>query len=123
MDGGANIYITGDLLTMVGMVDIPPMAITVALTGTDTSQDNCCTKQSYTPLSCSDCSIYWQLCFYCANNLETIILPQAALASSNVFYSWTQTGFKDSRLGTIQFDSADGLLTMHLTLDCMGRLY
>jgi hypothetical protein len=35
MDGGANICVTGDLLTMVGAVDIPPMAILVAIDGTD----------------------------------------------------------------------------------------
>jgi hypothetical protein len=89
MDGGANICVMDDLSTMVGVVEIPPMVITVALAGTDTSQDNCCTKQGYTPLTCSDGSIYWKLCFYCANNVKTIILPQAVLALSVVFYSWT----------------------------------
>jgi hypothetical protein len=122
MDGGGNICITGDLLLMVGIVDIPPMAILVAIEGTEVTKDDCCTKREYIPLSCSDGSIYWQLCFYCANIVKTIISPQAVLASSNVFYLWTQTGFKDSRPVTIRFDSADGLLTMHIALDYLGGL-
>jgi hypothetical protein len=123
MDGGANICVTGNLLLMVGIVDIPPMAILVIIEGTEVTEDYCCTKRGYTPLSCSDGSIYWQLCFSCANVVETIISPQAVLASSNVFYLWTQTGFKDGRPGTIHFDSADGLLTMHIALDYLDGLY
>jgi hypothetical protein len=32
-------------------------------------------------------------------------------------------GFKDSRPGTIRFDNADGLLTMHIALDYLDGLY
>jgi hypothetical protein len=57
MDGGANICVTGNLSLMVGVVDIPPMAILVAIEGTEVTKDDCCTKRGYTPLSCSDGSI------------------------------------------------------------------
>jgi hypothetical protein len=50
MVGGANICIMGDLPTMVGIVDIPPMPISVTLVGMDVSEDDCGTKQGYTPL-------------------------------------------------------------------------
>jgi hypothetical protein len=73
MDGGANIFITGDLSTLVGVMDIPSMPIPVALAGTYASHDNCCTKRSSTPLTLSNGSIHWQLCFYFANVVETII--------------------------------------------------
>jgi hypothetical protein len=123
MDGGANICVMGDLALLVGIVDIPPMAISVAIDGTDITENDCCTKRGYTPLTCKYGSIYWQLCFFCANVVKTIISPQAILASSNVFYSWTQTGFKDGRPGSIHFDSADGLVTMHINLDYLDGLY
>ena len=68
-------------------------------------------------------NLYWQLCYYCANVIETIISPQAVIATSNVFTSWTQTGYKDSRPGYIRFDSADGFLSMSLRLECINGLY
>jgi hypothetical protein len=123
MDGGANICVTGDLTTMVGVVDIPPMPIAVALAGSKLTRDDCCTKHGYIPLQCSDGTVYWQLCFFCANVVGTIISPQAILPSSDVFQSWMQTGFKDGRPRTIRFDSADGLLTMHISLECCDGLY
>lgn len=82
------ICITGNLLNLVSVVDIPPMPIDVALTGTDISIHDCCTKRGFIPLQCSNGTVYWQLCFYCANAAKTIILPQAILASSDVFHSW-----------------------------------
>ena len=123
MDGGANICVTGDLDSMIGVVNIPPMPFSVAIEGATPSEDDCCTKRGYTPLQCSDGSIYWQVCFYCANIVETIISPQAVLASSDVFFSWTQTGFRDGRPGSIRFDSADGLLSMAIDLEYIGGLY
>jgi hypothetical protein len=124
MDGGTNICITGDLLSLVGVTDIPPMAITVAILGNTTvSLDDYCTKRSYTPLSLEDGSIYWQLCYFCANAVETIIPPQAVLATSDVFTSWMQTGYKDNRPGLICFDSSNGFLSMYLRLECHDGLY
>jgi hypothetical protein len=123
MDGGANICLNGDLTNLVSIVDIPPMPITVAVAGTAVTIDNCCTKHGFIPLVCTDGSVYWQLCFYCPNAVETIISPQAILASSDVFHTWMQTGFKDGRAGSIRFDSADGLLSMHLSLEYFEGLY
>jgi hypothetical protein len=123
MDGGANICMTGDLSNIVRVVDIPPMPITVAILEEMVSYDNCCTKWGYTPFSLEDRSMYWQLCFFCTNVVETIILPQAILATSNVFTSWTQTRYKDNQPGSIRFDSLDGLLSMFLHLECHDGLY
>jgi hypothetical protein len=95
IDGGANICATGDLSILVGVVDIPPLPITAALKNGETSIDDCCTKRGFLPLTISDGSIHWQVTFFCANMVETIIFPQAILASSDVFVSWMMTGCKD----------------------------
>jgi hypothetical protein len=95
MDGEANICITGDFTWLVNIIDILPMPITVATSGEGTSLNDCCTKCGYIPLTLEDGTIYWQLCFYCANINKTIISPQAILASNNVFASWCQTEYKD----------------------------
>jgi hypothetical protein len=56
--------------------------------------------------------------------VETIVSPSAVLASSDVFYSWTQEGFKDPSLpGSICFTSHDGLLFMFFPLSCHDGLY
>jgi hypothetical protein len=98
------------------------MPITVAISG-EASLDDCCTKCGYLLLALPDGMIYWQLCFYCANVVETIISLQAVLASSDAFTSWTQTGYKDGRPGSIHFDSEDSLLTMKLSLDYHDGFY
>jgi hypothetical protein len=85
MDGGANICLTGDLSILVGVVDIPPMPITVATAGSNPTLDDSCTKRGFLPLTLPDGFIYWQLCFFCTNAAETIISPQAILASSDVY--------------------------------------
>jgi len=123
LDAGANICLTGDLQLLIDIVKIPPLPISVAITGDAPSLDDCCTRRGYLPLQLSDGTTHWQLCFYCKNAVETIISPQAILESSNVFASWTQTGFKDGRPGQIRFDSHDGLLTMRLDLDQRDGLY
>ncbi len=123
LDTGANICLTGNLKLLVDVVEIPPLPISVAITGDAPSLDDCCTCRGYHPLQLSNGSTHWQLCFYCKKVVETIIPPQAILESSNVFASWTQTGFKDGHPGQIHFDSHDGLLTMRLDLDQCGGLY
>ncbi len=45
------------------------------------------------------------------------------VATSNVFNSWTQTGYKDDRPGFIRFDSADGSILMSLQMECLEGLY
>jgi len=123
IDGGANICLTGDLNILVDVVEIPPLPISVAVNGDAPTLDDSCTRRGYLPLKLSDGSTHWQLCFYCKNAVETIISPQAILASSDVFVSRTQTGYKDGRPGQIRFDSHDGLLTMKLDLDYRDGLY
>jgi len=123
LDAGANICLTGDLQLLVNIVEIPPLPISVAITGDTPSLDDCCTRRGYLPLQLSDGTTHWQLCFYCKNAVKTIISPQAILESSDVFASWTQTGFKDDCPVQIRFDSHDGLLTMRLDLDQCNVLY
>ncbi len=100
-----------------------PCRLPFALAESAVTTDDCCTKRGFISLVCADGSVYWQICFYCANVVETIISPQAVLASSDVFHTWTQTGYKDGRIGSIRFDRADDFLSMHLPLDYHDGLY
>jgi hypothetical protein len=122
VNGEANICLIGNLDLLVDVVEILPLPILVAVDAENSTLDNSCTQQGYHPLTLLDGSTHWQLCFYCKNAVETIISPQTIFASNNVFASWTQTGFKDSHLGQICFDSHDGLVTMRLDLDCWDGL-
>jgi hypothetical protein len=124
IDGGSNVCITGDLKILLDVSDITPIDISVALDGTLTSLDDQITKRGLLPLTLSDGSIYYQTCFYCANMVETIISPAAILASSNVFYYWSQEGCKDPTApGRIRFTSKDGILSMFFNLEYHEGLY
>jgi hypothetical protein len=112
IDGRANICITGLLDLLVEVVSIPPLPISVATMAGGISMDDCCTKKGFLPLTMDNRSSYYQPCYYCKNAVETIISLQAILAASDVLMRWTQTGHKDGSLGTIQFDSDSGLLSM-----------
>ena len=79
MDASANICLTGDLSILADAVDIPPLPITVVLSGNGSSLDNCCTKKGYIPLPLSNDTIHWQMCYYSANTNETIISLQPSL--------------------------------------------
>jgi hypothetical protein len=116
IDGGANICITGDLDSLFDVVTIPPLAISVAVEGTS-SIDDCCTARGLTPIQLDGGSIYWQVCYFCANVVKTIISPQAIVDSSDVFQSWQQKGYQCgvSTPVCIRFDSHDGLLTMKMS--------
>jgi hypothetical protein len=96
MDTGANICLTGDFNILANALNIPPLAIIVALHGDNTSFNDCCTKMGYILLALTDGTIHWQQCFYSANTVETIISPQAILLSSDVFPSWSMMGYRDS---------------------------
>jgi len=64
LDAGANICLTGDLQLLVDVVEIPPLPISVAITGNAPSLDDCCTRRGYLPLLLSDGSTHWQLQSY-----------------------------------------------------------
>jgi hypothetical protein len=124
IDRGLNVCVTGDLGSLLDVVNIKPVTISVTLEGSPTLYDDCITKRGLLPLLLFDGTTYYQTCFYCANMVETIISPAAVLASSNVFYSWNQEGFKDPLLpGSIRFTSHDGLLSMFFPLTCRDVLY
>ena len=124
VDGGSNVCVTGDLGSLLDVIDINPIPISVAIEGSALSFDNCITKQGVLPLSLSDGTTYFQTCHYCANMVETIISPAAVLASSDVFFSWTQEGFCDPTIpGSLRFTSHKGLLSMHFPLRYRDGLY
>ncbi len=109
--------VIGNLQLLIDLVDIPLMAISVALDGPSSSFDDTITKQGFLPLTLSDGMTYHQPCYYCANMVETIISPVVVLASSDQLYFWTQVGCKNPTTpGSLQFTSRDGrfLLTFDL---------
>ena len=123
IDGDSNVCVTGDLTALLDVVDIPPVAISAALEGTPASFDNCITKRCLLPLTISNGTIYYQPCYYCANVVETIISPAAVLASSDVFVTWQQEGFRDPTIpGHLRFSSSNGLLDMLFALHCKDGL-
>ena len=124
IDGGSNVCVTGNLHTLLDVTDITPVSISVALDGVPSSVDDKITKRGLLPITLSDGTTYYQTCFYCANMVETIISPAAVLASSDVFYYWTQEGCKDPLVpGRLKFTSHDGLLSMHFDLHQRDGLY
>jgi hypothetical protein len=123
MDTGANICLTGYLDILANAIDIPPLAITVALHGDNTSFNDCCTKVGYIPLALTDRTMHWQQCFYSVNAVETIISFQEILLSNDIFASWSMMEYRDSRPGAIRFDSHNGFLSMIVNLECRDGLY
>jgi hypothetical protein len=83
MDGGANICVTVILVLLVDVLTIPPFPILVATKSNQLSLNNCCTKHGYLLLMLDGGSVYYQICYYCANASETIISPDAILQSSD----------------------------------------
>ena len=105
-------------------MDIPPVAISVALAGGPSSFDDTITKRGPLPLTLSDGTTYYQPCYFCANMVEMIISPAVVLASSDQFYYWTQVGCKDpSTPGRLEFTSRNGRLSMSFDLEYRGGLY
>ncbi len=124
IDGGSNICVTGDENLLVESIDIPPVAISVALKGGPASHEDTITKQGLLPLLLSDGSTYYQPCYFCANMVETIISPAAVLASSDQLYYWTQVGCKDPAApGCLRFTSRDGRLSSTFDLEYRDGLY
>jgi hypothetical protein len=124
IDGGSNICVTGNANLMVDLVDILPVAISVALEGGPSSFDDTITKRGLLPRTLSDGTTYYQPCYYCANMVETIISPATVLASSDQLYYWSQVGCKDPAApGSLKFTSRDGCLSLTFDLEYQGGLY
>jgi hypothetical protein len=124
VDGGSNVCVTGNVGSLVDVVDIDPITILVVLEGALASYDDCIMKKGLLPLTLSNGTSYYQPCFYCANMVKIIISPAAVLTSSNVFSSWTQEGFKDPTLpGSLRFTNHNGLISMYIPLQCRDSLY
>jgi hypothetical protein len=114
----------GDFNLLVDVVTIPPLPISVALHG-DITLDDCCMARGLLPIQLDDGSVYWQICYYSRNAVETIILPQAIVNLSDVFQSWHQSGYRNGNgtPGSIRFDSHDGFISMTMTLARKDGLY
>jgi hypothetical protein len=84
INGGANICITGDINLLVDVVNIPPLSILVAL-HRDSTLNDYCKARGLLPIQLDDGSVYWQICHYSKNAVETIISPQAIVNSGDVF--------------------------------------
>jgi len=123
VDSGANICVTGLIETLVDVIPIPALPISVAVHGSEVSLDDCCTHRGLLPLTMEDGSVYYQLCYFCKNIVETIISPQAIVAGSDIFVTWQQTGHKDGSSGRLRFYSDNGLAGMTLTLEKRDGLY
>jgi hypothetical protein len=122
-NSGANICITYALGLCVDVVDIPPFTFSISRDSTTLSNNDCCTKRGLLPLPMADGSLYCQPCYFCKNATETIILPQAIVEASDTFTSWHQTGHKGGLPGSIHLESANGLLSMRLSLCSINGLY
>jgi hypothetical protein len=81
VDGGSNVCVTEDLGILLDVIDINPVTILVAINGGPLSSDVCITKLRLLPLTLADGSTYYQMCFYCASMVETIISPAAILTA------------------------------------------
>ena len=124
IDGGSNICVTGDLQLLLDLVDIPPIATSVALDEPPSSFDNTITKRGLLPLTLSDGTTYYQPCYYCANMVETIISPVAVLALSDQLYYWTQVGCKDPTTpGSLKFTSRNLHFSITFELEYREGLY
>ncbi len=123
MDGNANICVMGILGLLVDVSTIPPLLILVATKSNQLSLNDCCTKCGYLPLTLDDGSVYYQICYYCANALETIISLDAILQSSDILTHRQQEGHRDGSPGTIHLTSNSGLYSITLTLEKCDGLY
>jgi hypothetical protein len=97
MDGGANLCITGDLSSLQHIEAITPFPLSTATISSTTTDDDCCTKRGFISLPLTDGTSYSQPCYFCKNATETIISPDAILASSNIYTRWTQDGHRDGK--------------------------
>jgi hypothetical protein len=127
IDGGSNVCVMGELILLVDIVDIAPMAISVALEGAPSSFNNRITKQGLLPLTLSNGATYFQPCFYCANMVKTIISPATVIVlylSNKYFYRTQQVVCKDPTApGCLQFMSHDDSLLITFDCDLWDGLY
>jgi hypothetical protein len=123
MDGGANICLTGNLNSLINVTPIVPFPISVATKGGTLALDDFWTMQGLHPLPLVNGTYYNQLCYFCKNAIETIISPEAILASSKTLCPWMQMGHKGDKLGLITFKSNNVSTTITLALVKQDGLY
>jgi hypothetical protein len=123
MDGGANICITNNITNLINAKPIVLFPLLVATTGPPLSHDKCCMMKGLLALLVSSDNTFYQPCFYCKNTTETIISPNAILASNTHLDIWIQIRHKGDKPGTIYFSGPLDLDTFTLSLMKHDRLY
>ena len=93
VDSGANINITNNLNLLSDVWIITPFNISVAINNAHTSS-GLCTHRGMLQLTLNDGNTLTTACYYCPTAVETIISPQAVLASSSALCQWSQVGFR-----------------------------
>ena len=95
-DGGANIAMTNDLSLLVDVKSIHPFSVGVAVKNPNdlSTTHPTCKKRGLLPIPMLYGTIHYQPCFYNKHASETIISPQAIIASSEILEEWVQVGRK-----------------------------
>ena len=121
MDSGANICVTDKLELVVDVRHITPFAFSVATTGQTTLG---CTMEGLLPLRLDDGTTIYVPTFYCKDAAETIISPKLIVASSPIYTTWSQTGYKDPTLpGQLSLTNNAGTVRSTLTIHSKNNLY
>jgi hypothetical protein len=123
MDGGTNICITNDIANLINAKPIVLFPLLVSMTGPPPSHDEFCTMEGLLALPVSSGNTFYQLCFYCKNATETIISPNAILASNAHLDTWVQIGHKGDKPGSIHFSGPLALDTFTFSLMKRDGLY
>ena len=123
VDSGANINITNRLDLLSNAYPITPFNISVAVNHT-LSSSGLCTHKGLLSLTLDDGDSITTTCYYCPTTVETIISPQAVLASSSTLCQCSQVGFKDPTLpGQLTFCNASGSTSLTIIVTCKNGLY
>lgn len=122
IDGGANICMTDDRSKLVNIRSIPPVTIGLAEANKSTVRTEC-TEMGYLPLTREDGLLHYQPVLINNAATDTILSPNAVLQSSRDLVKWTQTGFRDSSQGLIQFFDSHDNPKITMKLDKVRGLY
>jgi hypothetical protein len=90
-DGSANVCLTNDPTLLVDVVDINPVPLGMALTGSKTSTLKC-TQKGYMPIPLLNRTLHYQPFLINQHAADTIMSPEHILNNNHQFASWQQEG-------------------------------